>query len=66
MLGFYTFTACDQIGKFNGKSKDARGKVLMRNKDEIYRAFSAYGKDEAFPTQEVLESLEQFLSHLWW
>ena len=66
MLGFYTFTGCDQTGKFNGKSKDARLKVWMRSKDEIYRAFSAYGKGEAFPTQEVLESWEQFLSHLRW
>ena len=66
MLGYYTFTGCDQAGKFNGKSKDAHWKVLMRNKDEIYRASSAYGKDEALPTQEVLESLEQFLSHLRW
>ena len=51
-------------GKFNGKSTNARWKVLMRSKDEIYRALSAYRKDEAFPTQEVLESLEQFVVKL--
>ena len=46
MLGFYTFTGCGQTGNFNGKSKEARWKVLMRSKDKIYSAFSAYGKDE--------------------
>ena len=61
MLGFHTFTGCDQTGKFNGKSKSACWKVLMRSKGDIYHAFSALGKDEALPTQEVIESLEQFV-----
>lgn len=65
MLGFHTFTGCDQTGKFNGKSKIACWKVFTRSDDDILRALSALGEDEGPPTQETLESLERFVVSLY-
>ena len=53
LLGFHTFTGCDQTG-FNGKSKSSWWKVFLEADDNILGALSMLGDGEVLPTLVTL------------
>ena len=65
ILGFHTFTGCDQTGKFNTKSKLTCWKVFEKADESILNAFASLGSEENLPTLEVLEHLERFVCMLY-
>ena len=63
VLGFHTFTGCDQTGKFRGKSKSTWWKSFMESSSKTLNALSLLGSSESLPTLDVLEELESFVVH---
>lgn len=45
IIGFHTFTGCDQIGRFNGKSKSSCWKAFMKTDNKILQSLSKLGKN---------------------
>ena len=65
ILGFHTFTGCDQTGKFNGKSKSTCWKTFMKCDSKILTALSDLGTSQNLPRLETLEALEYFVVQLY-
>ena len=65
LLGFHTFTGCDQTGKFSGKSKSSCWKTFINCNDHVLDAFSSLGSSESLPSLDVLNSLEYFVVQLY-
>ncbi|XP_057300399.1 uncharacterized protein LOC130631667 [Hydractinia symbiolongicarpus] len=61
ILGFHTFTGCDQTGRFNKKSKSAWLKIYLQADNEVVLALSTLGSTVELPNLETLESLERFV-----
>ena len=61
VLGFHTFTGCDQTGKFRGKSKSTWWKSFMESSSKTLIAPSLLVSSESLPTLDVLEELESFV-----
>ena len=56
LVGFHVFTGCDQIGRFNGKSKGAWWEAFLKADTDVIKALQALGDDgSTLPTLEVLE-----------
>ena len=56
LIGFHVFTGCDQIGRFNGKSKGAWWEAFLKADADVIKALQALGDDgSTLPTLEVLE-----------
>lgn len=65
VLGFHTFTGCDQTGKFCGKSKSSCWKVFTKCDDTQLEALAALGSSEPLPSLQTLEALEAFVVQLY-
>lgn len=65
ILGFHTFTGCDQIGRFNGKSKSTCWSSFIKSSDDILEAFSRLGASENLPDLQTIEALERFIINLY-
>ena len=50
VLGFHTFTGCDQTGKFRGKSKSTWWKSFMESSSKTLNALNLLGLSENLPT----------------
>ena len=61
ILGFHTFTGCDQIGRFNGKSKATCWSSFIKSSDKILEAFSKLGSSERLPDLETVEAVEKYI-----
>ena len=61
ILGFHTFTGCDQTGRFNGKSKSSWWKIFMKADDRILDALSQLGLGETLPNLDTLQALQYFV-----
>ena len=65
ILGFHTFTGCDQTSRFNKKSKSAWWKVFMEASDKILQALTSLGENESLPSLDTIELLENFVASLY-
>jgi hypothetical protein len=65
LLGFHTFTGCDQTGRFNGKSKSTWWKAFMKADRSIICALSNLGENEHLPSLDTLDLLEKFVVNLY-
>ena len=65
LLGFYIFTGCDQIGRFNGKSKTACWNVFCTAEKPILDAFCALGCDNFEENSSNILHLESFVVKLY-
>ena len=61
VLGFHTFTGCDQTGKFHRKSKSTWWKSFIESSCKTLNALSLLGSSKSLPTLDVLEELESFV-----
>ena len=61
ILGFHTFTGCDQTGHFNRKSKSVWWKSFMEANDSIIQALASLGQNESLPALDTIEELENFV-----
>lgn len=64
IIGFHTFTGCDQTGRFNTKSKSSCWDVFMSSSSQVLQAFKSLGISESLPTLETIEALEKFVVSL--
>ncbi|MEO0688202.1 MAG: hypothetical protein AAFY76_24875, partial [Cyanobacteria bacterium J06649_11] len=56
LIGFHVFTGCDQIGRFNGKSKGTWWQIFLKADADVIKALQALGDNgSTLPTLEVLE-----------
>lgn len=62
LLGFHTFTGCDQIGRFNGKSKTAWWKLFMKIDESVINALATLGNTVSLPNIQTLEHIERFVA----
>ena len=65
ILGFHVFTGCDQIGRFNGKSKSSCWNTFMKTDEDVLLSFLKLGNNEDLPNLETLENLERFVVQLY-
>ena len=56
LMGFHIFTGCDQIGRFNGKSKGAWWEAFLNADADVIKALQELGRDATkLPSLDVLE-----------
>ena len=65
IIGFHAFTGCDQIGRFNNKTKKSCWDIFIEADQEIVNAFKNLGESETLPTLQTLEALEKFVVKLY-
>ena len=66
LLGFHTFTGCDQTGRlFNGISKTSWWKQFSVAENSVLDAFAQLGSSECLPSLATLEALESFVVKLY-
>ena len=66
VLGFHTFTGCDQTGKFRGKSKSTQWKSFVENSNKTLIVLILPDSSESLLTLDVLEELESFVVQTYW
>ena len=52
---------CDQIGRFNAKSKSSCWNTFMKTDEDVLLSLSKLGNNEDLPNLETLENLERFV-----
>jgi len=65
LLGFYVFNGCDQIGRFNGKSKLTCWNTSLQSDSIILDAYILLGKDNFLENEALVKALEKFVVDLY-
>ena len=63
IIGFYSFTGCDNVSTFSGRGK-AKPLKLMTKSLRYIEAFSMFGKEITLPNS-LINTLEMFVCHMY-
>ena len=64
ILGFHTFSGCDQIERFNGKSKLSCWNTFIKADPVIIDAFIGLGTDQFLQNEGAINALEKYVIKL--